>query len=41
MEITTIIGIIIVVIGALFLTMAAIHPENFIVYEMLKGKFES
>ena len=38
METTTIVGIIIIAIGALFLAMAAVHPDNFIVYEMLKGK---
>jgi hypothetical protein len=37
MESSTIIGIVIIVIGALFLAMAVVHPESFVVYEVLKG----
>jgi hypothetical protein len=37
MESAIIIGIILTVIGALFLAIAVTHPENNIVYEILKG----
>jgi hypothetical protein len=39
MESFTIIGNVIIVIGSLFLAMAAVHPDNFVVYEVLKGAF--
>jgi hypothetical protein len=39
MESNIIIGIIIIVIGTLFLAVAAVNPENFIVYEVLKGAY--
>jgi len=32
------IGLILVVIGALFFAMAIIQPENFIVYKLLKAR---
>ena len=40
MESYTIIGIVLIVIGALFLAMAILQP-NFVVYDILKGAFSS
>ncbi len=33
-----IIGLVLLIIGALFLLLAAFHPENFFVYKLLKGR---
>mmetsp|Transcript_30945 Transcript_30945/g.65283 ORF Transcript_30945/g.65283 Transcript_30945/m.65283 type:complete len:103 (+) Transcript_30945:140-448(+) len=31
-------GLVILIIGALFLLLATFHPENFFVYKLLKGR---
>jgi hypothetical protein len=37
MEPTSIVGIAVLVVGILFFSLAVIQPENFVVYEILKG----